>query len=325
MPGMVELRTVVVTRKWREAEDIYGFALTDAGGGELTEFAAGSHIDVSIPNGPTRQYSLVRPYAIGLPYEIAVLREPHSRGGSRVLCDSVREGDRLEISEPRNCFPLLTARHSVLLAGGIGITPILCMAETLQASGQSYEMHYCARTAARMAFRARMAGSALSSRIFFHLDDGEAGQKLDITNTLADPASDKHLYVCGPGAFLDHVRGNARELGWSSDNVHFEYFAAPTQSDVSQAMDATFEVVVSSTGLSVVVGAKESITAALARCGVDVPVMCEQGVCGSCLTNVLEGVPDHRDYVLTDDERASGRKMLPCCSRALSGRLVLEL
>ena len=157
----------------------------------------------------------------------------------------------------------------------------------------------------------------------FHLDDGEPGQKLNLKETLRDPGPDKHLYVCGPVAFLEFVRTAAQGAGWPEDHVHFEYFAAP--SDPQAGASQAFEVLVSRSGQNVVVHEHESIVAALARCGVDIPVMCEQGVCGSCLTKVLEGIPDHRDFVLSAEERAANDRMLPCCSRSLSPRLILDL
>ena len=262
---MTKTLAVRVARKWDEAEDICALELVDSVGGSLPAYDAGSHIDVRISSGIVRQYSLARAHSNGNSYEIAVLRDPKSRGGSAALCDSVSEGDLLQISEPRNCFSLVPAKHSVLLAGGIGITPILCMAETLHSTQRTFELHYCARSAGRMAFRQRIADSSLASHASFHLDDGAPVQKLDLAKTLGNPETGKHLYVCGPGAFLEFVRSAAKTSGWAHGNVHFEYFAAP--SDRLEATSGVFEVVVASTGRSVVVAENESIVAALSRCG----------------------------------------------------------
>lgn len=318
---MSDKRAVRVTRKWQEAEGIYGFELEDALGGSLPPFSAGSHIDVHVPGGFVRQYSLSRLQGERNDYQIAVLRDPESRGGSATLCESIKEGDTLEISEPRNHFPLQAGEHSLLLAGGIGITPILCMAEQLVVEGASFELHYCSRSPERMAFKERIARSRFASKTFFHFDDGEASQLLDPAGVFADPEPGKHLYVCGPSGFLEHIRSSARNAGWQDGNVHFEYFAPPA--DQRTAKGESFEVEIPSSGVSVAVG-DETIVEALLRVGIDIPVTCEQGVCGSCRMRVIEGEPDHRDYILSDDERTLNDQIFPCCSRSKSPRLVLD-
>jgi vanillate O-demethylase ferredoxin subunit len=316
-------RLVRVARKWEEAERIFVFELADAAGAPLPAFGAGSHIDVHICGGMTRQYSLIRHDTERERYEIAVQRELQSRGGSEALCASVREGDELLISEPRNHFALEPAQHTILLAGGIGITPLLCMAERLASTDASFELHYCAQTRSRAAFLNRIASSTFAGRAFCHFDDGADAQRLDIASALAAPRADKHVYVCGPAGFLEFVRERARLAGWANANVHFEYFAPPPDQDRTDS--AGFAVVLASSGKTVVVGADEPVTAALARAGVDIPMSCESGVCGTCLTRVIEGIPDHRDYFLSDAERAANDRFLPCCSRAKSTRLVLDI
>jgi vanillate monooxygenase ferredoxin subunit len=316
-------RSVRVERKWQEADRIFAFELADPAGEPLPSFSPGSHIDVHVPAGVVRQYSLCRPAGEDGRYEIAVQQEINSRGGSEALCTTVQEGDALEISEPRNHFPLERAEHTLLLAGGIGITPLLCMAEQLSTTGSSFDLHYCAQTRTRTAYLARIASSSYASSVAFHFDDGADSQKLDASSVLGEPRAGRHLYVCGPAGFLELVRERARLSGWAGENVHFEYFAPPA--NPAQAQSNRFAVVIASSGQTVMVDDTESVTAALARVGIEVPQSCEVGVCGTCLTHILEGVPDHRDYFLSDAERATNKQFLPCCSRAKSARLVLDL
>jgi len=197
---------VRVQRKQTEAEDICSLELVDPQGRALPSFSAGSHIDVHLPNGVVRQYSLCNPPTEHHSYLIAVLRDPASRGGSQAVHELVNEGDVIQISEPRNHFELVPAQHAVLLGGGIGITPILCMAERLAQTQGSFELHYCTRSPSRAAFTARIGASAVADRVSFHHDDGDAAQKLDAARVLAAPAPGKHLFVCGPNGFM----------GWTS-------------------------------------------------------------------------------------------------------------
>lgn len=315
--------TVRVVRKTAEATDIATFELVDAQGDALPPFSAGAHIDVHLPNGLVRQYSLCNDSAETHRYLIGVLRDPASRGGSLAMHDLVNEGDILQISAPKNHFPLAhEARRSLLLAGGIGITPILCMAERLAISGAEFDLHYCTRSPARTAFRNRIRGSAFTSRVHFHFDDGDAAQKLDIAATLDKVEDGTHLYVCGPKGFMNAVLETARAAGWPEAQLHYEFFAAdvgPSDSDES------FEVKLASSGRVIKVEKDKTIITALAAAGVEIPFSCEQGVCGTCLTRVLEGVPDHKDNYLTPEEQAANDQLLPCCSRAKSPMLVLDL
>ncbi|MCU0927922.1 MAG: PDR/VanB family oxidoreductase [Burkholderiaceae bacterium] len=314
---------VRVARKVVEALDICSFELVAADGRPLPPFSAGSHVDVQLPNGLTRQYSLANDPTESHRYLIAVLRDAASRGGSAAMHDAVHEGDLLTISAPKNHFPLAhdASRH-LLLAGGIGVTPILCMAERLATIGAAFEMHYCTRSRARTAFHGRIHASAFAERVHFHFDDGEAAQRLDPSALLAAPQAGTHLYVCGPKGFIDAVLGTARACGWPEAALHVEYFSA----DVApHDGDAPFEVQLASTGRVVVVPRERSVVQALADAGVEVPTSCEQGVCGTCLTRVLAGVPDHRDVYLTPEEQAANDQFTPCCSRAKTPRLVLDL
>lgn len=310
-----------VTRRVEEADGVCSFELVPQDDRTLPAFAAGAHIDVHVAPGLVRQYSLSNDPAERHRYRIAVLREPASRGGSAGMHDSVRTGDILRVSAPRNHFPLADAPHSLLLAGGIGVTPILAMARALHAQDRDFEMHYCGRSASRMAFLGELASAAFASRVVLHADDVPQ-QKFDAQRVLSPPAGDTHLYVCGPNGFMDHVLETARRLGWPETRLHREYFAGVA---TALATDGSFEVRVASTGLRCQVPAGQTVTEALAAHGVEVPTSCEAGVCGTCLTRVLEGTPDHRDSFLTDAEHAANDQFTPCCSRALSPLLVLDL
>lgn len=315
--------TVRVARKQQEALDIATFELVAEDGGALPAFSAGSHVDVHLPGGITRQYSLCNAPGESHRYQIGVLRDPASRGGSHAMHDQVLEGQLLKIGAPANHFPLAhDAKRHLLLAGGIGVTPILCMAERLANSGADFEMHYCTRSPERTAFRQRIAASSFAPKVHFHFDDGDAGQKLDIPALLRAPAEGLHLYVCGPKGFMDFVLGTARAQGWPESQLHYEFFAgvaAPSGSD------AGFEVQIASSGQIVIVPPDKTVVQALAEAGVEVQMSCEQGVCGTCLTRVIEGIPDHKDLYLTPEEQAANDQFTPCCSRSKSARLVLDL
>lgn len=320
---------VILSRKRQEADGIFSFRLENPDGAPLPVFEAGAHIDVRITEGLIRQYSLCNRPGAPDHYLIGVLDDPASRGGSQTLCRNIDEGQRLYISPPRNLFPLnadpatVPAPASILLlAGGIGITPILAMAEQLAAQERRFELHYCTRNRAKTAFFERIAQSPFSGHAQFHFDEGEQAQRFDVNAVLASAAKDAHLYLCGPAGFIEHVLGAARNLGWTEDRLHREYFAAP---QAAAGPDAAFEIEIASTGEIVQVAAGESTVKALARHGVEIPMSCEQGVCGTCLTGVLAGVPEHRDSFLNMAERAANNQFLPCCSRARSQRLTLDL
>jgi vanillate O-demethylase ferredoxin subunit len=318
---MSELK-VRVARKVCEADDICSFELLPAEGEVLPAFEAGAHIDVHLRDGLVRQYSLCNPPHERHRYLIGVLRDPGSRGGSLALHDEIEAGKLLAISAPKNHFPLVAASRSLLFAGGIGVTPILAMAEALCAAGADFEMHYSARTPERTAFRERIAGSPFAARVHFHYDCGDEAQKLDAARVLGAPNPDTHIYVCGPGGFIDHLLASASALGWPSAQVHREYFSA---APVDAGGDTPFDVRLASSGQVFTVPAGRTVVEVLAANGIDIPVSCEQGICGTCLTRVLGGVPDHRDVYLTDEERAANDQFTPCCSRSRSAMLSLDL
>ncbi len=313
---------VIVVRKIKEAEDIVSFELARADGAPLPPFSAGSHIDVQIPGGLTRQYSLCNDAIEQHRYRIAVLRDPASRGGSVGMHDAIKEGDAIRISTPKNHFPLQLAPRTLLFAGGIGVTPLLCMAQRLAAIGADFTLHYCTRTLERTAFQQEISDSAFADRVQYHYDAGPAEQKLNIQAALGAAESGKQLYVCGPTGFIDHVVNSAKAQGWSSEQIHVEYFGAALQ-DTSG--DSSFEVKIASTGKCYTIGAEQNIVQVLKEQGIEILTSCEQGVCGTCITRVLEGEPDHRDMYFTDEERAKNDQFTPCCSRAKSKTLVLDL
>lgn len=314
--------TVKVARKKLEAQDICSFELIHPEGRSLPAFSAGAHIDVHVRDGLVRQYSLCNDQAELHRYVIGVLRDPASRGGSRAMHDDIREGDVLQISEPRNLFKLVPgARRSILMAGGIGITPILGMAEALAASQADFEMHYYVRTEHRAAFRERIRAAGYADRAFFYFGDSQDGRKGDIPSLLSMPDKDTHLYVCGPTGFIEFVMETARHAGWRDETIHHERFSAAKP----ERSAGSFDVKLASSGMVIRVAEDQSVTDALAANGIEIPVSCEQGICGTCLTRVLSGEIAHRDSYLTPQEQARNDQFTPCCSRAESALLVLDL
>jgi len=313
---------LTVIKKTEEATDIFSFEFACPLGVDLPPFEAGAHIDVHVAPGLVRQYSLCNDPAERHRYVIAVLCDAESRGGSTTLHRELQEGDMVTVGEPRNHFPLVAAARTLLIGGGIGITPLLSMAEWLNHGEHAYQMHYCARSPAAAAFRARLAAPAFDGRAHFHFDDGLPAQKLALPALVAEPDPALHLYVCGPPGFIDYVVDCARDHGWQPANIHREYFS---NQDIDTAGDGSFDIQIASTGAMLTVAADESASTALLRNGYVIPISCEQGVCGSCLTGVLAGEPDHRDLCLSDDERACNDQFTPCCSRAKGKLLVLDL
>lgn len=314
---------VRVARKRTEAQDICSLQLVAANGTTLPAFTAGAHLDVHLPGGLVRQYSLCNPPSDAGHYEISVLRDAQSRGGSVAVHDAVTEGSVLHISPPKNHFPLATnAAHHLLLGGGIGITPLLAMAEHLASQGESFELHHCTRSRERTPFTERLAASPYARHVHHHVDDGQATQKLDIAATLKKAGTGTHLYVCGPQGFMDAVLCTARAQGWPEERLHHEYFSAAPADTTG---DGSFEMEVASTGQVITVAPAQTALQALLAAGFDIPMSCEQGVCGTCLTGVKAGTPEHRDHYLTPEEQAGNDQFLPCCSRARGGRLVLDL
>ena len=311
-----------VNRVRAEAERVKSFDLRSVGGEQLPSFTPGSHlgIQVQLPDGSTeeRQYSILSDVADRRRYEIAVLREENGRGGSRFMHEVVGEGDLLEVSEPGNDFPQASnASHSILIAGGIGITPILAMLRKLVSDGASFEIHYAARAPESMAYLsevARLAGDR--GTLYFGERPEDAG--LDLSALLSAPREGAHVYVCGPAGLIRAVQDTAREKGWRPEQIHFESFGGSAKTD-----DRPVLVELARSQITVRVSASESILDELLEAGVWAPYDCKRGECGMCATPVLEGEPDHRDLCLTESDRE--RFMCTCVSRAKNDKLVLDL
>lgn len=307
-----------------EAQDIRSFELIDPDGAELPPFEAGAHIDVRLPGGLTRQYSLCDPPWQRHHYRIAVLEVSGGRGGSRAMNRELRTGDLLEVSAPRNLFPLNTeADHTVLLAGGIGITPIVAMAAELARTGRSFELHYCTRSRERSAFLKRLEPWIATGKAFLHCDNGDPRNGLDIAQLLSSHRDGTHLYYCGPPGFMQAAKSASAH--WPRQHVHCEYFM-PESGAATQAPGAStdeFQVILDRSQVALRVPSSKSILQAVREAGIDCESSCETGVCGACRVRYLEGTPEHRDYVLDDDERS--RFVLICCARSKSEYLVLDL
>lgn len=315
---VAELRTRVA-RKWQVATDIAGFELVSIEG-QLPTFQPGAHVDVHLPNGLVRQYSLVNGPGEQQSYTIGVKREPHSAGGSRCLHEEVREGDVLAVSHPRNNFPLRRdAEKTLLVAGGIGITPLLSMARALHHSRLKFELHYFAGGAGQLAFSDVI--DALGDSANTHLGLDPEDTRLRMEELLSQPHDDHHLYVCGPPAMLDAARELAERHDWPDASVHFEYFKNETPIDDS----SSFEIALARSALTLEVPAGRTILDVLRENGVAIPSSCEQGACGTCVAMVLEGKPDHQDVYLSKAEKQCGDRILTCVSRSKSARLVLDI
>jgi vanillate O-demethylase ferredoxin subunit len=312
---------VCILSRSEVATDIVSLELVAADGGALPPFEPGSHVDVHVAPGIVRQYSLCNDPVENHRYRLGILLDASSRGGSAEIHRAFAAGQRIRISKPRCNFHLAPqSQRSILVAGGIGITPLLAMAYRLQAEGADFTLHYCTRSRERTAFAAELASAGFASRVELHHDDGPPGQRFRLDAALAPGETGAHLYVCGPGGFIDFVTEGAKQAGWDASRIHVEHFAAQVSTE-----GAAFTVVAANSGISVQVGSGQTVAQALIAAGVEVALSCEQGVCGTCLTRVIEGRPDHRDLYQTDDEKAANTHMTPCCSRSLSARLVLEI
>ncbi|HJU22993.1 MAG TPA: PDR/VanB family oxidoreductase [Casimicrobiaceae bacterium] len=312
-----ELRRVRVVGVRDIAVDIRAYELAAADGRPLTPYAAGAHIDVHVPSGVVRQYSLCGDIDAHDRYRIAVKKESDGRGGSISMHEDAEVDTFLAIGAPKNYFPLAQeARSNLLIAGGIGITPIYAMAQELERERRDWTLHYCARSAAHAAFLRELAALA-PQRINAHLSEAPV---LDIGRLLADQSDDVHVYCCGPVGLMSAVK--TATAGWDEARVHFEWFAAPA---IDHAQDRSFEVELARSRIVVTVPADRTILDVVREAGIDVPSSCEEGVCGTCETKLLAGEADHRDLLLSAKERDENKSMMICCSRARSKRLVLDL
>lgn len=312
---------VFIKSKQIEADDIVSLELVPIDDCSLPSFEAGAHIDLHLPNGLIRQYSLCNSPSETHRYLIAILKDTESRGGSEAVHRLVNAGDEIEISAPRNLFPLnCEAKKTLLFAGGIGVTPILAMAETLHRLGKDFDMHYCAHSQSRAAFISRIQSSPFAEKVTSYFAD--KNQKIDAQAIIGAATAGTHLYVCGPSGFMTFIIDTATSQNWPKEHIHQEYFSAES---VDKSHDAAFVVEIKSTGKIIDISAKQSVLEALEEADIFLPVSCEEGICGTCVTGVLEGEPEHRDVFLTDAEKAANDQFTPCCSRSKSARLVLDL
>lgn len=300
---------------------IRSFELAAEDGGDLPEFTAGSHIDVILDNGLIRQYSIASCCSERNHYIIGVLNDINSRGGSSFIHQQFKIGDQINISEPRNLFKVhKNTNKACLFAGGIGITPILSIAYALKCKNIPFEFYYFVRDEKSVAFK-KVLETQFAQEIHFHIEN-DLNQQLNVNEILKNPEENKHLYTCGPNGFMDFIFKTAENYHWNKDHLHKEHFVALP---VADEINSEFKVKIASTGEIIPIAVNESITDALDKCGIEIPVSCEQGICGTCLTNIIEGEPDHRDMFLTDEERGLNKIFTPCCSRSKSKILVLDL
>lgn len=322
-----DLLSLVVRSVARVAEGVLALELTRASGAELPAFTAGAHLDVHLlaAGGLVRQYSLCSDPADRSRYVIAVALDAASRGGSRHIHENARAGQVLDVSVPRNHFPLNEdAQATVFIAGGIGITPLLAMARRLSSLGRAWTLYLCARTPERAAFLRELL--ALPHGRVVPVFDGMAGVgPLQVAEVVRTAAAGTHFYCCGPAPLMQAFKDATRAL--DAQRVHTEYFAAPAAPKAANdaVADGSFRVRLQRSDRCITVGASESLLEALERDGLPVASACRDGVCGTCEVRVLAGTPDHRDFILSDAERARGDRMLPCVSRCGGGELVLDL
>lgn len=311
---LIDVRLVAIRYAARDT-NLFEFARIDRQ--PLPAYEPGAHIDLHLPNGLVRQYSLIVAKPDLASYTVGIKRDPASRGGSKYIHDELRVGRAIKISAPRNNFPLKEgARHVILFAGGIGITPIWCMVQRLAERGRSWQLYYSARSRADMAFLHALEAMAGAT---FHFDDEAAGKFLDIGQLLAQAPKDAHLYCCGPAPMLSAFE--AATADWPPDQIHVEYFtpkAAPAKS-------GGFTVELARSHQEFFIPAGKTILQVLLDAGVDVDYSCELGICGACEQRVISGQPEHRDSILTEEEQASNTRVMICCAGCKSDRLVLDL
>jgi len=319
MPTPTSLTARVHTLRY-EAEGIISVELRPFGDTVFAPFEAGAHIDLHLPNGLVRSYSLLNSPDERDRYVVGILRDRKSRGGSEYVHAQLRVGMQLQISSPRNNFALdVNARHSVLVAGGIGITPIYCMFRQLLALGKSAQLIYCARSRQEAALMEALSG--LDARVIYHFND-EKGVPPDLAHYLANQPADTHFYCCGPTPMLDAFESTCERLGYS--HAHIERFAA-AELPPSEDAQNSYSVELKKSGKTVNVEPGLNLLDALLQAGCDIEYSCREGVCGSCETKVLEGEIDHRDGVLTKAERTANKSMMVCVSGCKSRRLVLDM
>ena len=304
-----------------EACGTASFELADPEGHLLPSFTAGAHVDIQIPGGPRRSYSISSPPGERSHYRITVKRDPSSRGGSAWLHEHARVGMRLQVHGPRNHFELDEgAPHSVLVAGGIGITPLLPMICRLAELGRPWSLHYSARSAEEMAFDSELQQLQARSggELRRYLTAG-GGERMDLPTLVGEAPAGAHFYCCGPAPLIDAFLAATSQC--PSSRVHYERFSATQAADLGGG----YALELARDGRRITVPAGQSMLDALLDAGLDLPYSCTQGICGSCRVGVLDGQPEHRDECLSEQERAGNRVVIPCCSGAATPVLLLDL
>jgi vanillate O-demethylase ferredoxin subunit len=315
------LRPVVVAKKTIEAHNMASFELVPTDGGELAPFSAGSHIDVTIPGGLVRQYSLVNPSTERHRYLIGIWRDANSRGGSRTMFDKVQEGDTLEVSLPRNRFRVpKSTKRAILMARGIGATPVLSIADYLKSQDIPFELHYVYALMSPGSFKTTIENSKFAEHVKFYKEAEADKQLINPGEILSDQPDDMHLFICGVDWWQDPIINLAKQKGFPEERIHIERFTAKLAAPL---LDKVFDVTIKSSGKVLQVPGDKTVTAFLEEKGVKIPTSCEQGMCGTCKVKVLEGEIDHRDKRLSAEQKAEGY-FLPCVSRGKTN-LVLDL
>lgn len=321
---------VIVDAMSRQGASTVGISLASVDGTDLPPFEAGAHVDVHLPNGLIRQYSLAGSPRTTRRYQLGVKKEPHSRGGSLYAHEQMRVGQQLTISTPRNLFQIQKdASHHILIAGGIGITPLLAMAEELDAAGRSFELHYYVKRPDDAAFSERLFAGFTHGQCTIQASSLHGSPRNTYPPNLDSPHTDGAIYICGPQGMADHFVQLAEHKGWNTQQISTEAFGASSHSSQatgSNHQSKTFTVTLARRGITVTVPDNQSIAQALVAAGVSIPLSCEMGICGACLTPVIAGVPEHLDTVQSEQEKAA---LLPkialCCSRSKSANLSLDL
>ncbi len=314
--GLIKARLTAIRYAARET-NLYEFSRLD--GAAWPAAAPGAHVDLHLPGGLTRQYSLVRAGDAPRTYVVGVKRDRASRGGSIYMHDQLRVGMEIEIGGPRNNFPLNEgAALTILFAGGIGVTPIMCMIERLEQLGRAWRLYYSCRSRGEAAFLKALEAKG-ADKVVFNFDEENGGRFLDIAGIAAAAPADAHLYCCGPTPMLKAFEAATAAL--PRENAHAEYFTAVE----GAAAEGGYVVELRRSKREIAVPQGKTILEMLRAAGVDVTTSCEEGVCGACETPVVSGLPDHRDMILTASERAAGKTMMICCSGSKSERLVLDL
>ncbi len=312
---LIEVRLIAIRYLARDAS-LFEFESVD--GRPLPGYEPGAHIDVHLPNGLVRNYSLILAAPEPSRYAVGIKRDPASRGGSRFVHDDLHVGTTLKIGGPRNNFRLHEdAAPTVLIAGGIGITPIWCMMQRLSAQGRPWQLHYACRSREDMAFRHELEAMPQAT---LHFDDESGGQFLDVAAIVAAAPKDAHLYCCGPAPMLQAFEAATQD--WPRERVHVEYF---TTKELPPTKKGGFTVELARSGVEYFIPEGETILNVLLDAGIDIDYSCELGICGACEQRVISGIPEHRNSILSEEEQAENKRVMICCAGCKTERLVLDL